>query len=88
MPGQPLYACCTGTPDNRQLQQDHRWQDSQFNNLEQYIYDFLVGGASAGEAIRLKLQTPLFVADALLAAAEKALTQEQEVVTQVRNAQV
>ena len=71
------------TADNHQLQQDARWTASQFNHLEQFIYDFLVGGASAGESVRLKLQTPLFVADALLAAAQQTLRQELELVTKV-----
>jgi hypothetical protein len=48
-----------------------------FGEFEKFIYDFLVGTAgsssgsmrSGGEGLRLKLQTPLFVADALMEAA-------------------
>jgi hypothetical protein len=40
------------------------------------MVDFLVGGAAAGESLRLKLQTPLFVADALLEAARAQLASE------------
>ena len=65
------------------LENDHRWDASNFGQLERFIYDFLVGGASAGESVRLKLQTPLFVADALLAAAQKQLEQELQVATLV-----
>ena len=69
---------------NGQLQKDQRWDASHYGNLEQFIYDYLVGGPSAGETVRLKLQTPLFVAEALLQAAQRQLTDELQTATQVR----
>ena len=47
------------------------------------MVDFLVGGASAGESLRLKLQTPLFVSDALLEAARQQLEAERSTAEQV-----
>ena len=47
------------------------------------MVDFLVGGASAGESLRLKLQTPLFVSDALLEAARTQLAAELATAEQV-----
>jgi hypothetical protein len=54
-----------------------------FGEFEKFIYDFLVGSEAAasgaggslhgGEGLRLKLQTPLFVADALMEAARVRL---------------
>ncbi|KAL3157911.1 hypothetical protein ABBQ32_012318 [Trebouxia sp. C0010 RCD-2024] len=70
------------TSDNGQLQQDGRWDASHYGNLEQFIYDYLTGGASAGESVRLKLQTPLFVAEALAQAAHRQLTDELQTATQ------
>jgi len=67
-----------------QLQKDQRWDASHYGNLEQFIYDYLVGGASAGESVRLKLQTPLFVADAILQAAQRQLDEELQTATQAR----
>ncbi|WIA37083.1 hypothetical protein OEZ86_014055 [Tetradesmus obliquus] len=63
------------------------WQKSRFGEFEKFIYDFLVGSAgssssssssmrSGGEGLRLKLQTPLFVADALMEAARVRLQGE------------
>jgi hypothetical protein len=63
---------------------------TRFGEFERFIYDFLVGGsgkeapasgggasdAGIGEGLRLKLQTPLSVADALLGAAGRQLAAE------------
>ena len=72
------------TSSSGQLQQDGRWDASHYGNLEQFIYDYLTGGTSAGETVRLKLQTPLFVAEALAQAAHRQLTDELETATQVK----
>eukprot|EP00891_Asterochloris_glomerata_P004560 jgi/Astpho2/4560/Aster-00142 len=61
-----------------QLERDERWGASRFAGLEQFIYNYLTGGESAGERVRLKLQTPLYVTDALLEAAEKQMSEELE----------
>jgi hypothetical protein len=51
-----------------------------FGEFERFIYDFLSGGGAGaggvGEGLRLKLQTPLFVADALAAAAGRQIAAE------------
>ncbi|KAF8065743.1 hypothetical protein HT031_002803 [Scenedesmus sp. PABB004] len=60
------------------------WRGSRFGEFEKFIYDFLVGApgpdgapaARGGEGLRLKLQTPLFVADALMQAAGARLAAE------------
>ncbi|PRW59965.1 putative transmembrane GTPase FZO- chloroplastic isoform A [Chlorella sorokiniana] len=75
-----------------QLASHPAWQRSGFESLERFIFQFLTGGAGAGsssssngaseggragvESVRLKLESPLFVADALLSAAETQLGQE------------
>lgn len=79
------HAGALQTSDNGQLQKDRRWDASHYGNLEQFIYDYLTGGASAGESVRLKLQTPLFVAEALAQAAHRQLTDELETATQVQS---
>ncbi|KAL4458908.1 hypothetical protein ABPG75_013773 [Micractinium tetrahymenae] len=71
------------------------WQRSGFESLERFIFEFLTGGAQGGagangssggragaESVRLKLESPLFVADALLSAAEQQLSQELAVARQ------
>ncbi|KAK9811735.1 hypothetical protein WJX72_009255 [[Myrmecia] bisecta] len=67
------------TMEDGVLGQDRQWQASRFEALEDFIYQYLVGGASASESVRLKLQTPLFVADALLEASGRQLANELEV---------
>lgn len=82
-----LHGCRAGalqTSNNGQLQQDGRWDASHYGNLEQFIFDYLTGGTSAGETVRLKLQTPLFVAEALAQAAHRQLTDELQTATQVK----
>lgn len=69
--------------DEQGLAQNEHWQRSRFGKLEQFMVDFLVGGASAGESLRLKLQTPLFVSDALLEAARQQLEAERAAAEQV-----
>ncbi|BDA44834.1 probable transmembrane GTPase FZO-like, chloroplastic [Coccomyxa sp. Obi] len=64
------------TLDEEMLARSNQWSDSRFGDLERFMVDFLVGGAAAGESLRLKLQTPLFVADALLEAARQQLSSE------------
>lgn len=69
--------------DEQSLARDQGWQRSRFGELERFMVDFLVGGASAGESLRLKLQTPLFVSDALLEAAREQLAAELAAAEQV-----
>lgn len=69
------------------LSADPAWAASRFMALESFMLDFLTGCGSAGgagsggseaggESVRLKLQTPIFVAEALLQAAELQLNAE------------
>ena len=62
-----------GSSERSQLQANQDWEDSRFSALESFIADYLSGGASSGEGVRLKLQTPLFVSEALLDTAQKQL---------------
>ena len=79
--------CRSGTiisdADKQALEGDSKWKASRFGPLEQFILDFLIGGASAGESVRLKLQTPLFVADALLDAGRQQLDDDLQAAQEV-----
>lgn len=69
--------------DKQALQGDPKWESSRFGELEKFILEYLVGGASAGERVRLKLQSPLYVTDALLEAAAQRLSEDLEAAQQV-----
>lgn len=71
------------TLDEEALARSGQWGESRFGELERFMVDFLVGGGAAGESLRLKLQTPLFVADALLEAARQQLSSELSTAEQV-----
>ncbi|CAI5982086.1 unnamed protein product [Closterium sp. NIES-64] len=61
------------------LRNDPSYQASGFADLEIFIQQFLEGSSDAGaERLRLKLDTPLGVASALLAGAEAQLTAQAE----------
>lgn len=69
-------------PNSRstELDQDRRWNSSKFAKLESFISEFFMasnGGAASAESVRLKLQTPLYVADALLDASRRQLMNER-----------
>lgn len=66
------------------LVNDPRWARSQFGVLEHFMRDFLAGGAGGSESMRLKLQTPLYVAAALLDAARQQLEADLALAQQVR----
>lgn len=57
------------------LSEQPDWTSSGFGPFERFIYNFLIGGIDgrAGEGVRLKLQTPLYVADALMGACGRLL---------------
>lgn len=66
------------TRDEERLLSGHpAWVSSRFEGLESFMRDFLTGGA--GESARLKLQTPLFVGEALVSAGMASLIAEAEV---------
>ena len=73
-----------GSGDDQQgrLQADPGWSASRFAALESFIFDFLSGSAG-GEGVRLKLQTPLNISEALLEAARQQLQDELGVAKQV-----
>ncbi len=72
------------TTGDQVLVNDSRWARSQFGVLERFMRDFLAGGAGGSESMRLKLQTPLYVAAALLDAARKQLEADLALAQQVR----
>lgn len=72
--------------EQNRLASDPGWITSRFEQLEFFIKDFLLGGeeesqerSGRSESVRLKLRTPLFVAEALIAAARTQLLAEAEV---------
>ncbi|XP_031744115.1 probable transmembrane GTPase FZO-like, chloroplastic isoform X2 [Cucumis sativus] len=53
------------------------WRSSSFHELENFLYSFLDGSTSNGkERMKLKLQTPVSIAERLLSAAETLVRQE------------
>eukprot|EP00955_Chlamydomonas_euryale_P071257 361009-Chlamydomonas_euryale.AAC.2 len=55
--------------EDAELAERSDWAASGFGAFESFVYEFLIGrGEQAGEGVRLKLQTPLYVADALMGA--------------------
>jgi len=65
--------------DSSRLDLDERWRRSRFSEIESFIAEFFSGegGAASAESVRLKLQTPIYVADALLDASRRQLKNER-----------
>lgn len=61
------------------LEADDRWNSSRFSKMESFVAEFFTGneGAASAESLRLKLQTPLYVAEALLDASRRQLKNER-----------
>ncbi|MCL7038402.1 hypothetical protein MKW94_010241, partial [Papaver nudicaule] len=58
---------------------DSRWKSSGFDELENFLFSFLDRSADAGmERMRLKLETPLRIADRLITACETLVMKERE----------
>lgn len=58
---------------------DPRWKTSRFYELEKYLYSFLDGSTDTGmERVRLKLETPISIANRLLNSCARLLKQEYE----------
>ncbi len=72
-----------GRAEEAALAGSEGWAGSGFEELERFMLDFLQRG---GESLRLKLQTPLSVADALLDAAARQLAAELATAQQARAA--
>lgn len=67
-----------GGPDPAHLADSKDWTSSGFPTLEEFIAGFLGGGEQGAERMRLKLDTPLGVGAALLAAARGVVAGEGE----------
>ncbi|KAG0591753.1 hypothetical protein KC19_1G199300 [Ceratodon purpureus] len=66
-----------GTVDTARLSEDPLWTTSGFKDLEEFIFSFMGASTDRGaERLRLKLETPLGVGVALLAACDSQLTAE------------
>nr|XP_024371207.1 probable transmembrane GTPase FZO-like, chloroplastic isoform X2 [Physcomitrium patens] len=66
-----------GTVDVARLSEDPLWTTSGFKELEEFIFGFMGASTDRGaERLRLKLETPLGISFALLAACEQQLTAE------------
>lgn len=66
-----------GTVDTTRLSEDPLWTTSGFKALEEFIFGFMGADTDRGaERLRLKLETPLGVGVALLAACDSQLTAE------------
>ncbi|KAF4370133.1 hypothetical protein F8388_007274 [Cannabis sativa] len=56
---------------------DSHWKDSTFNDLEKYLYSFLDGSTSNGmERMKLKLGTPIAIAERLISSCETLVRQD------------
>lgn len=74
------------TPGEKEyLSTSQQWKSSRFENLESHVRDFLLGGTNGdgtSQSLTLKLQTPLFVAEALMDACKTQLESELAVLKQ------
>ncbi|XP_074573817.1 putative transmembrane GTPase FZO-like, chloroplastic [Curcuma longa] len=58
---------------------DGRWMSSQFYELEKFLFSLLDGTTESGlERVKLKLETPLAIADRLLSSCQALVKQEYE----------
>lgn len=56
---------------------DSQWKSNNFYELENFLYSFLDGSTSTGmERMKLKLETPIAIAEKLLSACETLVTQD------------
>lgn len=62
-----------------QLMTNSNWKISNFSELEKYLYSFLDGSTSTGiERMKLKLGTPLGIAEQLLSSCRKNVREEHQ----------
>nr|XP_029121551.1 probable transmembrane GTPase FZO-like, chloroplastic isoform X2 [Elaeis guineensis] len=61
------------------LLNDPRWMSSRFYELENFLFSFLDGSTDTGmERVRLKLETPIGIADRLLTSCDRLMKKEYE----------
>ncbi|XP_042392617.1 probable transmembrane GTPase FZO-like, chloroplastic isoform X3 [Zingiber officinale] len=62
---------------------DSRWMSSQFYELEKFLFSLLDGTTESGlERVKLKLETPLAIADKLLSSCQALVKQEYEIASE------
>ncbi|XP_042387242.1 probable transmembrane GTPase FZO-like, chloroplastic isoform X1 [Zingiber officinale] len=62
---------------------DSRWMSSQFYELEKFLFSLLDGTTESGlERVKLKLETPLAIADKLLSSCQALVKQENEIASE------
>lgn len=72
-----LSASALGKDYAKLLGSDSQWKTSSFYELENFLYSFLDGSTSTGmERMKLKLETPIAIAEKLLSACETLVTQD------------
>lgn len=72
-----LSAAALGKDCAKLLGSDSQWKTSSFYELENFLYSFLDGSTSTGmERMKLKLETPIAIAEKLLSACETLVTQD------------
>ncbi|XP_068658902.1 probable transmembrane GTPase FZO-like, chloroplastic isoform X2 [Aristolochia californica] len=60
------------------LSKDPIWMTSGFSELEKFLFSFLDGSTNTKERVRLKLETPIGIAERLLISSEKLVRKEFE----------
>ncbi|KAG9457936.1 hypothetical protein H6P81_002444 [Aristolochia fimbriata] len=60
------------------LSKDPIWMSSRFSELEKFLFSFLDGSTNTVERVRLKLGTPIGIAERLLTSSEKLVRKECE----------
>ncbi|KAK8918308.1 hypothetical protein KSP39_PZI021206 [Platanthera zijinensis] len=61
------------------LSNDSRWMSSKFHELEKFLFSFLDGSTDTGmERMKIKLETPVAIAECLLKSSERLVLQQQE----------
>ncbi|KAK2648293.1 hypothetical protein Ddye_015782 [Dipteronia dyeriana] len=73
-----LSASCTVGKDSRELSvNDSHWEINSFDKLENFLYSFLDGSTSTGmDRMKLKLETPIRIAERLLSSCETLVRQD------------
>lgn len=74
-----LSSVYEGRKSEEVLLNDPRWMSSRFYELENFLFSFLDGSTDTGmERVRLKLETPIGIADRLLTSCVRLMKKEHE----------